>query len=751
MIVHGTHDGWLVALSVLVAIAASYTALDLASRIQNSIGRTRLSWLVTAAIAMGGGIWAMHFIAMLAFGMPMRVSYDVGLTIVSLLLPILVTGFGFFIVSQRPGSLFALLGSGLVMGIGIVLMHYMGMAAMRMPAALSYDRFWVAVSVLIAIGAATVALWLAGRDTSHKVRAIAAVVMGFAISGMHYTAMVAATFTGQHTVDRGHGAASIDQTVLALGLAALTFFILFLAWAAALFDRRFAAIAVREALAGEERFRNLYKRTPLPLFSLNASGLIDHVSEASEHLLGYERQDIMGQKLDRFMTPESAETYRSEDWPRLMAGHDLNDVNRHIMTKTGSILDACVSIKAERDACGQFLRGLGGIIDMTERRRTEAALVQAQKMEVVGQLTGGVAHDFNNLLMAITGNLELATKRTDDDTVARYLDRAQKAAFRGAKLTQQLLAFSRRQRLTAETVDVNTLIENTLGLMNATLGGMVRVQASLAPNLWPALADPTQLDLIVLNLAINARDAMPDGGIITVRTSNVTVPVRASATEAPPPGEHVMVAVSDTGTGMSPEVLGRVFEPFFTTKDVGKGSGLGLPQVLGLAKQLGGGIEIDTAPGKGTEVRVYFPRAKDIHDAKTGPTVEAPDLDVALRVLLVDDDEPVRQATAAMLLDMGCEVVEAVDGLGAIEIAEADRPDVVLMDEAMPGLTGSEAAARLRTTYPDLRIILISGFASSWQTPDKLGLPRLQKPFAGEELKAVLAGQSPGLGETTAA
>ncbi len=751
MIVHGTHDGWLVALSVLVAIAASYTALDLASRIQHSIDRTRLSWLVTAAIAMGGGIWAMHFIAMLAFSMPMRVSYDVGLTVVSLLLPILVTAFGFFIVSQRPGSLSALLGSGLVMGIGIVLMHYVGMAAMRMPASLSYDRFWVTVSVLIAIGAATVALWLAVRDTSTKVRAAAAVVMGFAISGMHYTAMVAATFSGHHTVDQGHGAASINHTSLALAVAALTFFILFLAWAAALFDRRFAAIAVHEALAGEERFRNLYKRTPLPLFSLDASGLIDHVSESSEHLLGYERQDIMGQELDRFMTAESAETYRREDWPQLMAGHDLNDVERHLMTKSGAILDACISIRAQHDPSGQFLRGLGGIVDMTERRRTEAALLQAQKMEVVGQLTGGVAHDFNNLLMAITGNLELAIKHTGDDTIARYLDRAQQAVFRGAKLTQQLLAFSRRQRLKAETVDVNRLIENTLGLMNATLGGMVRVQAALAPNLWPALADPTHLDLIILNLAINARDAMPDGGNITVRTSNVTVPVHTGATEAPPPGEHVMIAVSDTGTGMAPEVLARVFEPFFTTKDVGKGSGLGLSQVLGLVKQLGGGIEIDTAPGQGTEVRVYFPRAKGIQSAKPCPAIEVPALNVGLRVLLVDDDEPVRQATAAMLLDMGCEVVEAADGPRAIEIAEADRPDIVLMDEAMPGLTGSETAARLRTTYPDLRIVLISGFATSWQGPDKLGLPRLQKPFAGEELKAVLAGQPTGVGETTAA
>src|SRR4051812_16619875 len=265
MMVPVTHDATLVVLSVLIAAVASYTALDLAGRIQAARAWTSHLWLSTAAIVMGGGIWSMHFVAMLAFSMPgMEVQYDLGLTLLSLALPVLVTGIGFFVNRSNQGRM-ALVLSGLLMGIGIVGMHYTGMAAMQMPADLSYQGLWVGISVLIAIGASVIALWLAFRRTGHRQKLAAAVAMGLAISGMHYAAMQGAIFTARSSVEHAHTHASVDQTNLALAISATTFLILFLALVAAMFDRRFAFFAGRGAAAPRQRgggYRTLSKKTP---------------------------------------------------------------------------------------------------------------------------------------------------------------------------------------------------------------------------------------------------------------------------------------------------------------------------------------------------------------------------------------------------------------------------------------------------------------------------------------------------------
>jgi signal transduction histidine kinase len=247
--------------------------------------------------------------------------------------------------------------------------------------------------------------------------------------------------------------------------------------------------------------------------------------------------------------------------------------------------------------------------EIEEREKAEAQLARVQRMEAIGQLSGGVAHDFNNLLQAVVGNIDLAKRRITEPRAQRFLEHALAAADRGAKLTGQLLAFSRKQRLAPAPVDIGALISNLIDILPTTIGEGVDIETQIAGDLWPAIADAAQLELAVLNLAINARDAMPNGGMITVSVSNVVraAPVRA---EEPPTGDYVEIAVSDTGSGIAPEDLGKVFEPFFTTKEVGKGSGLGLSQVLGLAQQLGGGVIIDSTPGKGTSVRIYLPRAK---------------------------------------------------------------------------------------------------------------------------------------------
>lgn len=376
------------------------------------------------------------------------------------------------------------------------------------------------------------------------------------------------------------------------------------------------------------------------------------------------------------------------------------------------------------------------------------SLVQARKLEAIGRLTGGVAHDFNNLLMAISGNLDLLKRKTTDEALLAYVGRARQAAERGAKLTAQLLAFSRKQRLQPRVLDVNDAISEAGALLTPTLGGGVRVETVLDPGLWPALADPTQLELVILNLAINARDAMPMGGAISIETSNVVRRDASERPEAPPAGEFVMVAVADTGVGMAPEVAERVFEPFFTTKEVGQGSGLGLPQVLGLAKQLGGGVEIVTALDVGTTVKVFLPRAHNAVETPLEQAAEPGPQDLSgLRILVVDDDPDVRNVTVALLTDLGCRVTEAASGLAAVRVAESGAVfDAALLDFAMPGMNGLEAAGAIMAAHPTLPVLIMSGFAESEALAGRWRGPLLHKPFTTANLAVQIFAAASGAG-----
>src|SRR5712672_4459932 len=405
MAVTGTYDPYLVALSILVAAFASYTALDLGGRVAAAQGLARRVWLAAAAITMGGGIWSMHFVAMLAFILPTPMSYDIGLTTLSLMVAMFVTGAGFYVISRQSGSPLRLVLSGIFMGIGIVAMHYTGMAAMRMPADLHYDRVLVALSVLIAIGASIAALWLAFRTTLTWQRLLAAVVMGSAISGMHYTGMAAATFVTHPGMDEARGVPILAQSNLALAIAAITFVILLLALVASTFDRKLTRLAEREAALlreSEAQLRKLYRETPLPLHAVGVDGRIEQVSDAWLKLLGYPREDTTGRDLTDFMTEDSKRRYEKTVWRRLQLGDDIREVECRFVRKSGEVLDVLLNAHEER-ADGKPVRMLAGIVDITARKRAEEALRQSQRLEAMGQLTGGVAHDFNNLLMVITG------------------------------------------------------------------------------------------------------------------------------------------------------------------------------------------------------------------------------------------------------------------------------------------------------------------------------------------------------------
>ncbi len=376
---------------------------------------------------------------------------------------------------------------------------------------------------------------------------------------------------------------------------------------------------------------------------------------------------------------------------------------------------------------------------IAERARAEGALRQAQRIEAIGQLTGGVAHDFNNLLMVVLGNVDILQRRAEADgnaTTAERLLAIRSAAERGATLTGHLLAFARRQPLMPKPIDLNATILGMENLLSSAVGLRVQTKFRLAEGLWPAMADQSQIELVILNLVLNARDAMPDGGMITVETANYRRPEIISADDEPPPGDYVSITVRDTGTGIPPDVLTHVFEPFFTTKPLGVGSGLGLSQVFGTAKQSGGEVHITTEVGLGTAVTVDLPRASALPPKSAGNqpvrvTMEGSDA----TILLVDSDDPVRAVTAAMLRDLGYHVRDVASGSEAVAVLNSDVAiDVLMTDLVMSGMNGIQLAAVVRTARPGLPIIYISGYVDQMSDAFALNDRLIRKPFGAADL-----------------
>ncbi|TWA71848.1 PAS domain S-box-containing protein [Azospirillum baldaniorum] len=411
------------------------------------------------------------------------------------------------------------------------------------------------------------------------------------------------------------------------------------------------------------------------------------------------------------------------------------------------------------DSSGRRIGAYHVARDVEERERTgqalreiEETLHQARKMEAIGQLTGGIAHDFNNLLQAIGTSLYLlrAAGESGGASHPQALDMAEKAVERGATLTQHLLAFSRRQRLEPKTVDVGALVTGMGGLLERTLGGTTRIVTETAPNLWPARVDPNQLEMAILNLAINARDAMAAGGTLTIRTGNCPDDMEGRPLDLAA-GDCVSIAVADTGSGMSEETAARAFEPFFTTKGVGHGTGLGLSMVHGLAAQSGGTVVLTTRLGAGTTVTLYLPRADAEEDA--APDAELP---AAVQspprpatILLVEDEALVRMATATVLEHAGFRIMEASSGPDALDaFAREPEVDLVLTDYAMPGMTGLELVRELRARRPGLPVLMVTGYAEIQRASALDGLPILQKPYQADELvariRAALPAAPPG-------
>ena len=389
-----------------------------------------------------------------------------------------------------------------------------------------------------------------------------------------------------------------------------------------------------------------------------------------------------------------------------------------VMERTRELAAANERLRAEIDA----------------RERAQSALLQAQKMEAMGQLTGGVAHDFNNLLTAISGSLELLEPSISDDRSLRLLHTAQRGVLRGAKLTEALLTFARQQRLTPISADVNFIIVEMIEIRRRSLGPTIEVRHALATDLWPALVDTAQIEMALLNIALNARDAMPDGGVLLIETANIHGTSEESPEELAAE-DCVLVSLRDTGTGMSPEVLDRAFEPFFTTKEIGKGTGLGLSMVFGVVRQSGGTVRIGSRVREGTTVQIYLPRANE-PVASSVDRVRTTGTAKGAHILVVDDDPDVREVIAQDLQQMGCVVTEAESGRAALTMLEREtRCDLVIIDLVMPGLSGLETLRLARRSRPELRVLFTSGYADLSRFGDNLrDHPLLQKPFTLESL-----------------
>jgi nitrogen-specific signal transduction histidine kinase/CheY-like chemotaxis protein len=389
-----------------------------------------------------------------------------------------------------------------------------------------------------------------------------------------------------------------------------------------------------------------------------------------------------------------------------------------------------------RDADGCIVRLMGSSRNVTRQVTAEEALRQSQKMDSMGQLTGGVAHDFNNLLTPIVGALDMLQSRgVGGEREQRLIAAAAQSAERAKTLVQRLLAFARRQPLQTTAVDVGKVVRGMADLVASTTGPQVRVVVDVAEDLPPAKADPNQLEMALLNLAVNARDAMPGGGTLRISASAETVQAGADGTLQA--GRYVRLSVADTGVGMDEATLARAVEPFFSTKGIGKGTGLGLSMVHGLASQLGGALSIKSKPGLGTNIELWLPKSAEAPEA-LGSVREVPQAHVRGTALLVDDEELVRLSTADMLADLGYDVLEAATAEEGLALVQSGAELALLVtDHLMPGMTGSDLARAVQTLRPGVPILVISGYAESEGIePD---LPRLTKPFRKDELVASLA------------
>jgi PAS domain S-box-containing protein len=499
-------------------------------------------------------------------------------------------------------------------------------------------------------------------------------------------------------------------------------------------------------VASDIRQRGIFDMTRQLIGVVALDGVMLEVNRAALEAIGFERRGVVGHAF--WETPWFIRTPGMSEVVKAAVGAARRGqsvrTEMSLIMPDGSTRIYDFAMYPVRDASGTIVEVMPEASDITDLRKAEEALRQSQKMEAVGQLTGGLAHDFNNLLAGISGCLELMEARIQQGRVhdlERYLSAAQGASKRAAALTHRLLAFSRRQTLAPEPTNVDRLVSGMQELIQRTVGPAFVIEVVGASGLWAALVDQSQLENALLNLCINARDAMPDGGRITIETANKWLDEQAARKQGIPAGQYLSLCVSDTGVGMPPEIITRVFEPFFTTKPIGEGTGLGLSMVYGFAQQSGGQVRIHSQVGQGTTVCIYLPRHYgEVMQQTACETIEAlPTLNQGETVLVVDDEPTVRMLITDILDDLGYLAIEAGDSAAGLKILQSDvRIDLLVTDIGLPGgMNGRQLAAVGRVKHPDLKVLFITGYAeNAVLSHDQLppGMTLLTKPFAIETM-----------------
>jgi len=522
------------------------------------------------------------------------------------------------------------------------------------------------------------------------------------------------------------------------------------------------AASLKKLEETERRFRLTIEGVrEYAIYMLDPGGHVINWNPGAERIKGYASAEILGRHVSTFYTPEEQADDQPKKALKIAQETGKYETEGWRVRKDGSRFWASVLVNAIKDDRGELVGFAKITRDLTEKRAADERAHQAQKMEGIGQLTGGVAHDFNNLLTIIIGNLETMTRTLNDNTVdidrlRRLSGNAIRGARRAESLTQRLLAFSRQQPLDPKPIDLGRLVTGMSDLLRRTLGEQITVETVLGGGVWRALADPNQLELAILNLAVNARDAMPDGGKLTLETTNVHLDEQYAASQVEViPGQYVMLAITDTGSGMPPEVKARAFDPFFTTKEIGHGTGLGLSQVYGFVKQSRGHVKIYSEPNLGTTVKIYLPRV--LGDAASG---ETEDEKVIARgasnetILVVEDDDDVRSYAAETLHELGYHVLEARQGQAGLELLER-YPDTRLLftDIGLPGgLNGRQLAEQARKRKPELRVLFTTAYARNAIVHDGRldpGVSLIPKPYTQSDLAAKVrdildARRSPG-------
>ena len=523
-------------------------------------------------------------------------------------------------------------------------------------------------------------------------------------------------------------------------------------------QREHAEAALRES---EKKFQQFYDEAPVGYHELDTKGRITRVNRKELEILGYTAGEMLGKPLWNFFVEE--DTTRHVTMAKLAGDVSFHDTfERTYRRKDGTTLPVLVEDRILRDKSGQIMGIRSTVEDITERRQTQEALQKSeeqlrqwQRVEAIGRLAGGVAHDFNNLLMTIKGCSELLLNAFDRrDPRREEVEEILKAGERATSLTRQLLAFGRRQVLQPQVLDLNSLVINMDKMLRRLIGEDIQLVTVLDQELWSVRVDPGMVEQVIMNLAVNSRDAMPNGGKLTIETANIIHDENyASRHISMKPGYYVMVAVSDNGCGMDKETQSHLFEPFFTTKEKGKGSGLGLSTVYGIVKQSGGNIWVYSEPDQGTTFKIYLTRVEKtakVYKPKTSPLMAPGGTET---ILLVEDEEAVRTMVSKILRNKGYTVLEAAHSKEAFEISERQEGPIHLMvtDVIMPQMSGRELAERLAPSLPEMKVLYMSGYPDNTIVQHGVlepGTAFLQKPFTlnALELKVreVLDGTRPG-------